>query len=65
VQSINKLLEAVDSPEYDKMIDDNSKFLLPMLYEDINMAISNSIANKAAIDEVEKILKTLDNTQTD
>lgn len=59
VQSINKLLEAVDSAEFDRMIDTNAKLLLPGVYESIDMAIENSIANQAAVAEVEKILKTL------
>lgn len=60
VQSINKLLESVDSTEFDDMIDRNANLLLPGVYESIDIAIENSIANKAAIAEVEKILKTLD-----
>lgn len=60
VQSINKLLDAVNSTEFDKLIDDNSDLLLPVIYEKINMEMSNSIANKAAVDQVEKILKTLE-----
>lgn len=60
VQSINKLLEAVDSSEFDKMIDKNAELLLPGIYKSIDRAIENSIANKAAVAEVEKILKTLD-----
>lgn len=63
VQSINKLLEAVDSAEFDKMIDTNAELLLPGIYESIDMAIENSIANKAAVAEVEKILKTLDGVE--
>lgn len=59
VQSINKLLEAVDSAEFDRMIDTNAKLFLPGVYESIDMAIENSIANQAAVAEVEKILKTL------
>lgn len=64
VQSINKLLEAVVSQEFDRMIDCNSNLFLPMVHENINRAVSNSIANKAAIDEVEKILKTLDDPES-
>ena len=37
----------------------NAELLLPGIYESINMAIENSFANKAAVAEVEKILKTL------
>ena len=60
IQSINKLLEAVASTEFDNMIDVNAELLLPGIYESINMTIENSIANKAAVAEVEKILKTLE-----
>lgn len=63
VQSINKLLKAVDSIEFDEMIDANAEKLLPGIYESLNMAIENSIANKAAVAEVEKILKTLDRAE--
>ena len=63
VQSINKLLAAIDSAEFDKMIDTNAKLLLPGIYESIDMAIENSMANKAAVTEVEKILKTLDGVE--
>lgn len=60
VQSINKLLESVASTEFDNLIDKNAELLLPGIYESINTAIENSIANKAAVAEVEKILKTLE-----
>lgn len=60
VQSINKLLESVASTEFDNLIDTNAELLLPGIYESINMEIENSIANKAAVAEVEKILKTLE-----
>lgn len=61
IQSINKLLEAVNSIEFDNIIDENAKLLFPGINESINMEIENSIANKAAVTEVEKILKTLEN----
>lgn len=60
VQSINKLLKRVSSTEFDNLVDTNAELLLPGIYESINMAIENSIANKAAVSEVEKILKTLE-----
>lgn len=60
VQSINKLLDAVNSLEFDQFIDDHSRLLFPVIYESITMEMSNAIANKAAVDQVEKILKTLD-----
>ena len=60
IQSINKLLEAVNSIEFDNIIDENAKLLFPGINESINMEIENSIANKAAVTEVEKILKTLE-----
>lgn len=59
VQSINKLLDRVESIEFDKFIDSNSDLLLPGIYESINVELENSIANKAAVAEVEKILNTL------
>lgn len=59
VQSINKLLETVASIEFDNLVDENAELLLPGICESINMAIENSFANKAAVAEVEKILKTL------
>lgn len=59
VQSINKLLDRIDTMEFDNLIDSNAKLLLPGIYESIDIAIENSIANKAAVTEVEKILKTL------
>ena len=61
IQSINKLLEAVNSIEFDNIIDENAKLLFAGINESINMEIENSIANKAAVTEVEKILKTLEN----
>lgn len=60
VQSINRLLEIIDSIEFDNLIDANAKLMLPGIYESIDMAIENNIANKAAVAEVEKILKTLE-----
>lgn len=60
VQSINKLLLAVNSIEFDNMINDNSRILLPMVYENIDREVANSLANKATIGEVEKIMKTLE-----
>lgn len=63
VQSINKLLDAVCSAEFDRLIDENSRLLLPAIYETMDMAMDNAQANKAAIDEVEKILKTLDGVE--
>ena len=60
VQSINKLLEAIDSREFDELINTNHKLLLPDLYESRKIAIDNLIANKSAVSEVEKIMKTLD-----
>jgi len=60
VQAINNLLELVNSIQFDTMITDNSKYLLSGIEENINMQIENSIANKAAVAEVEKILKTLE-----
>lgn len=59
VQSINKLLQAIESSEFDQLIDANAGLLLPGIYESIDVAIENAIANKAAVAEVEKILKTL------
>lgn len=61
VQAINKLLEAVKSGELERMIDKNSKLLLPNAHNEIDMGIANSVANKAAMAEVDKILKTLSN----
>lgn len=61
VQSINELLEGINSKEFDKMIDENMKLFLPEVFESIDVAVENSIANKAAIKEVEEILKLLDN----
>lgn len=63
VQSINKLIESVESTAFDNLIDANAELLLPGIYESIDMAIENSIANKAAVAEVEKILKTLESTE--
>lgn len=63
VQSINKLIELVETIEFDNLIDKNAKLLLPSIYESTNIAIENFIANKAAIAEVEKILKTLEETK--
>ena len=51
--------EAVNSITFDNIIDENAKLLFPGINESINMEIENSIANKAAVTEVEKILKTL------
>lgn len=51
--------EAVNSIEFDNIIDENAKLLFSEINESINMEIENSIANKAAVTEVEKILKTL------
>lgn len=63
VQSINKLIESVESRDFDNLIDTNAELLLPGIYESMDMAIENSIANKAAVAEVEKILKTLETTE--
>lgn len=63
VQAINKLLELLDSIKFDKWVDTNAELLLPGIYESINIEISNSIANKAAVAEVEKILKTLEGSE--
>lgn len=63
VQSINKLLEVMDSTEFDELIDANAQLLLPGISRSIDMSIENSIANKAAVAEVEKILKTLEVTE--
>lgn len=63
VQSINKLIELVESTDFDHLIDMNVELLLPGIFESINMAMENSIANKAAVAEVEKILKTLEGTE--
>ncbi len=51
--------EAVNSIEFDNIIDETAKLLFSEINESINMEIENSIANKAAVTEVEKILKTL------
>ena len=59
-QSINNLLELVKSREFDKMINKHSEALLPESYQNINMQMENLIANKEAVAEVEKILKTID-----
>lgn len=63
VQSINDLLKRVKSTEFDEMIDANAELLLPGIHESVDMAIENSIANKAAVAEVEKILKTLEGVE--
>jgi hypothetical protein len=60
VQSINNLLDLVASTEFDDMIDNNSEIILPEDYSDINVEMENLIANKAAVAEVEKILKTIE-----
>ena len=60
VQSINKLLESIESTEFDKLIDSNAKLLLPGIYEAINIDVENLAANRSAVAEVESILKTLE-----
>lgn len=60
VQSINKLLELVNSTSFDALVDENAELLLPGVYESLSIAIDNSYANKAAVAEVEKIFKTLE-----
>lgn len=59
VQSINKLLELVDSLEFDKMVDENSRWLVPEVYSSIDEAMENFAANKLAMEEADKILNTL------
>lgn len=54
------MLDLVESMEFDLMIDKNSEIILPEAYKKINMEMKNSIANKAAVAEVEKILKTIE-----
>lgn len=60
VQSINKLVDAVKSVEYDTLIAENAQLFLPDVYERLNISIANFTAHKAAVDEAKKILKTLD-----
>lgn len=64
VQSINKLLKAVNSEEFDKMINDNVRLLLPRACKDSDQAVLNSFANRAAVGEVKKILETLSDNET-
>ena len=52
VQSINRLLKIIDSTDVDHLIDINAKLMLPGIYESFDMAIENSIANKAAVAEI-------------
>ena len=59
-QSITNLIKAVDSEEFDTLINDNAKLLLPEVFESIETANENYFANKAALAEVDKILKTLE-----
>ena len=61
VQSINKLLERVENTEFDNFIDSNSRLLLQDVMQAYNMAVANLQANKIAVAEVEKILRTLGN----
>ena len=42
------------------MINKHSEALLPESYQNFNMQMENLIANKEAVAEVEKILKTID-----
>lgn len=60
VQAINRLLEKVDSMEFQKMISANFEQLLPEAFETMENSFANSWANKEAVAEVEKILKTLE-----
>lgn len=60
VQSINKLLNRVESIEFDELINHNFSLLLPGVHESMNVEAENFYANKAAVAEVEKILKTLE-----
>ncbi len=61
VQAITKLLELVQSAQFDEMIDGHSQEFLPGDYDVFNTQIANIAANQAAVAEVEKILKTIDN----
>ena len=60
VQSINKLLERMEGREFDDLINNNFELLFPEVNESVNREIENSVANKAAVAEVENILKTLE-----
>ena len=60
VQSINKLLERMEGREFDDLINNNFELLFPKVNESVNREIENSVANKAAVAEVENILKTLE-----
>lgn len=59
VQSINRLLDGIESKEFTDLINDNADKLLPGTFETIAMDIENLSANRAAVAEVENILKTL------
>ena len=59
VQSINRLLDGIESKEFTDLINDNADKLLPGTFETIAMDIENLSANRAAVEEVENILKTL------
>lgn len=63
VQSINKLIEKVESEDFEKMINENVGLLFPRLSESENMAVENYIANKEVVAEAEKILKILDGAE--
>ncbi|MCR5587509.1 MAG: dynamin family protein [Lachnospiraceae bacterium] len=60
VQSITKLIRIFDTNEFDNMIAANHNLFMSDVIESFNMEMANHIANKAAVEEVEKILKTLD-----
>lgn len=64
VQSINNILKSVASVEFDNMINQNSTLLMPMVYKELNTAFENSMANKLAVKEVERIMDTLNSSET-
>ena len=63
VQSINKLIDKVESEDFEKMINENVGLLFPGISESENMAVENYIANKEVVAEAEKILKILDGAE--
>lgn len=59
VQIINRLLELVDSREYEIWIIDRFNLLLPEAAEVFSRELDNFFANREAVKEVDKILQTI------
>ena len=64
IQSINKLIEAVNSPEFGDMISSNNKLLLSDVVADMERDAENAQANKLAVAQAKEILKELDSFKT-